>query len=59
MLVLYSGFLGFVAVAWSILLAQPTFLWRSGLLAPLCTSLLIPIAVLSYLVMTWPPKYLK
>ena len=58
-LVLYSGFLGFVAVAWWILLTQPTFLWTPGLFLPLCISLLIPGVVLSYLVMTWPTHYAR
>jgi hypothetical protein len=58
-LVLYSGVLGFVAVAWLILFNQPAFLWRPGLLVPLLTSLVIPSTVLGYLVMTWPAKYVK
>jgi hypothetical protein len=58
MLVLYSGVLGFVAVAWALLLTNAAVLWTTGLLAPIWISLAIPLAVLSYLVMTWPKKYL-
>jgi hypothetical protein len=55
-LVLYSGVLGFVAVAWGIMLTHPTFLWRPGLLPPFLVSLLIPGVVLGFLVMTWPTR---
>jgi hypothetical protein len=58
MLVLYSGVLGFVAVGWALLLSNAAVLWTTGLLGPIWISLLIPMAVLSYLVMTWPKKQL-
>lgn len=58
-LVLYAGFLGFVAVSWLILLTNPTFRWTPGLFLPFLISLLIPVVVLGYLVMTWPTHYAR
>jgi hypothetical protein len=55
-LVLYSGILGFLTVAWGLHLTQTTLQWTPAVLFPLGLSLLIPSAVVGFLVLTWPPR---